>query len=80
MELGAYSDNCDLKVLETQKIIIRAVWIYSKYLFIYLFIFGWIESSLLCGLLSSCGKWGLLSSCSAWLLIVVASLVMEHRL
>ena len=48
MELGAYSDNCDLKVLETQKIIIRAVWIYFKYLLIYLFIFGCTGSLLLC--------------------------------
>ena len=33
----------------------------------YLFIYFWLcESSLLCRLFSSCGKWGILSSCSAW--------------
>ena len=34
-------------------------------LFIYLFLVV-IESSLLCGLFSSCGKWGPPSSCGVW--------------
>ena len=34
--------------------------------FIYLFTFGCIGSSLLCGLFSSCDEQGLLSSCGAW--------------
>ena len=32
---------------------------------IYIFIFGYAESSLLCELFSSCGNWGLFSSCGA---------------
>ena len=52
------------------------------YLFIHfmLIIFGYAGSLFLCGLFSGCGKWGLLSSCGVRLLIVVASLVVEHRL
>ena len=40
--------------------------------FIYLFILGRMQSSLLCRLFSSCGKWGLL--------IAVVSLVGDHKL
>ena len=43
-----------------------------------LFTFGCDASSLLCRLFSSCGEWGLLSHCG--LLIVVASLAVEHGL
>ena len=41
---------------------------------IYVFIFGCVGSSLLCGFSSSCDKWGLLSSCG------VTSFVGEHGL
>ena len=46
----------------------------------YLFIFGCTGSSLLHELFSSCGKWGysLVGVCG--LLVVVISLVVEHRL
>ena len=46
--------------------------------YIYLFIFGCAASLLQRGLFFGCGEQGLLSSCG--LLIVVASLVAEHRL
>ena len=49
--------------------------------FIYLFIFGCVGSLLLCaGFLSSYGEWGLLFFAVRGLLIVVASLVVEHGL
>ena len=44
--------------------------------FIYLFTFGGVGFSRLCGLFSSCGEWGLLSSCGAW----GSSLVVDHGL
>ena len=46
---------------------------------IILFILGFAESSLLCRLFSSCGEWGY-SLVVCRLLIVVGSLVVEHRL
>ena len=49
-------------------------------LFIYLFIFGCIGSSLRAQVFSSCGELGLLFVVVQRLLIVLASLVMEHRL
>ena len=49
-------------------------------LLIILFGFECVGSLLLHGLSSSCGKCGLLSGCGAQLLLVVASLVAEHRL
>ena len=54
----------------------------ETYYFCNLFIFGCAGSSLLSGLFSSCGEWGLLSSFSVYFghLIVVASLVVKHRL
>ena len=48
--------------------------------FIYLFIFGCAGSSLLCGLSSSCSEWGCSLIAAYGLLIVVASLVVEHGL
>ena len=50
------------------------------YLFIYLFIFGCVGSSVRARAFSSCGKRGLLFIAVRRLLIVVASLVAEHRL
>ena len=47
--------------------------------FIYLFIFGCVGSSLLCMASSSCSERGLLFVVVCELLIVVASLVAEHR-
>ena len=44
------------------------------------YIFGCVGFSLLHGTFSSCGDWGLLSVAVCGLLIVVASLVVEHRL
>ena len=52
----------------------------SLYFLMYLFIFGWAMSSLLCRLFSSCVEWGRLLVAVLGLLIVVASQVMEHRL
>ena len=49
-------------------------------LFIYLFIFGYAGSSLLCEAFFSCDEQGLLFVLVCGLLIVVASLVAEHRL
>ena len=40
--------------------------LHNVYLFIYLLIFGYVGSSLLPRLFSSCSKWGLLSSCGVW--------------
>ena len=51
------------------------------YLFIYLFIFGCVGSLLLrVGLFISCGERGLLFVAVRGLLIVVATLVAEHRI
>ena len=49
------------------------------YLFIYLFL---AVSGICCCVraFSSCGEWGLLFVTLRWLLIMVASLVVEHRL
>ena len=47
---------------------------------IILFIFGSAESSLLCGLFSTCGERELLSISVCGLLIAAASLVVEHGL
>ena len=44
------------------------------------FIFGYVGSSSLCGLSSSCGEWRLLSSCSTQASLPVASLVAEQAL
>ena len=49
-------------------------------LFIYLFIFGCVGSSLLRAAFSSCGERGLLFIAVHGLLIAVASLVVEHEL
>ena len=46
----------------------------------YLFILGCAGSSLLCALLSSCGEQELLFVAICRLLIMVASLLVEHRL
>ena len=51
--------------------------IYLK-IILFIFIFGCAESLLLCGLFSSCSEWGLLLVTVSGLLIVVASLVVEH--
>ena len=54
---------------------------FFKFLFIYLFIYGCVGSSLLCeGLLSSCGKRGPLFIVVRGPLTIAASLVAEHRL
>ena len=47
-------------------------------MFVYLFIFGWAGSSLLCGLVSSHGERGLLLIAVFGLLTEVASLVAER--
>ena len=54
--------------------------VYFLLYFIYLFIFGCIGFLLLCVAFSSCGDCGLLFVTLCRLLIVVASLVVEHRL
>ena len=48
------------------------------FLFVFLFIFGYVEFSLLRGLFSSCGEWGLLFIALSELLIGVAFLIVEH--
>ena len=53
---------------------------FFKNLFMCLFIFGCVGSSLLRGLFSSCGEQGLLFIVVHGLLIAVASLVVEHGL
>ena len=54
-------------------------WVFLFFI-LFIFIFGCVGSSSLHGLLSSCGKRGLLFVAVRGLLIVVASLVAEHRL
>ena len=50
----------------------------SRTLFLYLFIFGCAGFSLLCRFFSHCGKWGSSLVAVCRLLIVVASLAVEH--
>ena len=51
----------------------------TKFIYFTLFIFGFAQSSLLRTSFSSCGERGLLFVAVLMLLIVVASLVAEHR-
>jgi len=74
--LGMTNKEIPVKLLEEDAL--KERW-FSKTNFIYL-LFGCAGSSLLCGLFSSCDKWALLSVAVHGPLIVVASLVEEHRL
>ena len=56
------------------------IYIYVYIIFMYLFIVGSAGSSLLRGLCLSCGERGLLFVAELGPLLVVASLVWEHRL
>ena len=58
----------------------RGTFFFFFNLFIYLFIFGCVGSSLLCVGFSSCGERGLLFIAVHRLLVAVASLVAEHGL
>ena len=49
-------------------------------MFVFLFIFGCVESSLLGGLFSTYGEWGATLAAECGLPIVVASLAVERRL
>ena len=61
--------NCHLRPMDDQNYS-RKKWVFTWrfffYLSIYLLIYGCAESSLLCGIFSSCGKLRLPSSCRIW--------------